>query len=186
VEVPVLVPLSFAPSLRPSFPSFLPPSLPPSLPISSSPPLLPCPSRLFVPSSALVLHLPPPLPPSLPPSLSGQISQALLGSKLDVLTLDGMVELTVPAGIQHDTMLVMRGRGVRELQVKGRAGGRGEEVVGGGEDGISGNRGGDSEFESTSLRLSLPPSRPPFLPPAVRDPDGATRSSTSRSRFPRR
>ncbi|EWM28954.1 chaperone protein [Nannochloropsis gaditana] len=27
-----------------------------------------------------------------------------------------MVELTVPAGIQHDTMLVMRGRGVRELQ----------------------------------------------------------------------
>jgi DnaJ-class molecular chaperone len=40
-----------------------------------------------------------------------------------VLTLDGMVELKVPQGIQHETMLLMRGRGVRELQV-GREGGR--------------------------------------------------------------
>lgn len=33
-----------------------------------------------------------------------------------MLTLDGMVELRLPSGVQHDTMLVMRGRGVRELQ----------------------------------------------------------------------
>jgi len=41
----------------------------------------------------------------------------MLGATIDVLTLDGMVELKVSQGIQHDTMLLMRGRGVRELQV---------------------------------------------------------------------
>lgn len=33
-----------------------------------------------------------------------------------MLTLDGMVELRLPSGVQHETMLVMRGRGIRELQ----------------------------------------------------------------------
>ncbi|KAM3567890.1 hypothetical protein VYU27_009974 [Nannochloropsis oceanica] len=44
------------------------------------------------------------------------VAQAMLGATIDVLTLDGMVELKVSQGIQHDTMLLMRGRGVRELQ----------------------------------------------------------------------
>lgn len=56
-------------------------------------------------------------PPTLPQTQpQPQISQACLGTTLDVLTLDGMVELRLPSGVQHDTMLVMRGRGVRELQ----------------------------------------------------------------------
>lgn len=48
------------------------------------------------------------------------IPQAVLGSKVDVLTLDGMVELTVPAGTSPDTVLLMRGRGVKHVQGRGR------------------------------------------------------------------
>ncbi len=51
-----------------------------------------------------------------PKTHTPQIAQACLGSTLDILTLDGMVELRLPSGVQHDTMLVMRGRGVQELQ----------------------------------------------------------------------
>jgi DnaJ-class molecular chaperone len=43
-----------------------------------------------------------------------------LHRKADVLTLDGMVELTIPAGTTPDTVLMMRKRGVQvsALQVE--------------------------------------------------------------------
>lgn len=44
------------------------------------------------------------------------VAQAVLGATVDVLTLDGLVELKVPSGTQPDTLLIMRGRGVRQLQ----------------------------------------------------------------------
>eukprot|EP00607_Mallomonas_marina_P007662 CAMPEP_0182422458 /NCGR_PEP_ID=MMETSP1167-20130531/8163_1 /TAXON_ID=2988 /ORGANISM="Mallomonas Sp, Strain CCMP3275" /LENGTH=391 /DNA_ID=CAMNT_0024600541 /DNA_START=292 /DNA_END=1467 /DNA_ORIENTATION=- len=40
------------------------------------------------------------------------VTQAILGGTVDVLTLNGMVELKVPAGTQPGTQIVMRGKGV--------------------------------------------------------------------------
>lgn len=43
------------------------------------------------------------------------ISQAILGGKVDVLTLNGMVEVKVPAGTQSGAKLVLRGKGVKDV-----------------------------------------------------------------------
>lgn len=51
---------------------------------------------------------------------------AVLGTSADVLTLDGIVELKVPAGTQPDTKLLMRGKGIRHLGNKTK---RGDHIV---------------------------------------------------------
>ena len=43
------------------------------------------------------------------------VSQAILGATIDVLTLDGMVEMKVPSGTQPDSQLAMRGKGIRRV-----------------------------------------------------------------------
>lgn len=57
--------------------------------------------------------------------------QAALGGKVEVLTIDGMVEVTVPKGSQpeSDVMLLLRGRGLPRLTTSGSPTGRGDQVV---------------------------------------------------------
>lgn len=43
-------------------------------------------------------------------------TQAILGSTVDVLTLDGMVKMKVPVSTQPNTTLLMRGKGVKDIQ----------------------------------------------------------------------
>jgi molecular chaperone DnaJ len=43
------------------------------------------------------------------------VSQAILGDTIDVLTLDGMVEMKVPAGTQPDAQLAMKGKGIKAV-----------------------------------------------------------------------
>jgi DnaJ-class molecular chaperone len=50
--------------------------------------------------------------------------EAVLGTKVDVATIDGKVELTVPAGAQSGQRLRLRGQGLNK-----RKGGRGDEYV---------------------------------------------------------
>lgn len=52
-------------------------------------------------------------------------TQAALGDKIDVETIDGSVKLKIPAGTQSGTVFKLRGRGVARLQ----AGGRGDHYV---------------------------------------------------------
>ena len=51
------------------------------------------------------------------------LSQAVLGGKIDVLTLDGMVKLTVPSGgrVSRAQTLIMRVKGIREVNAVGRS-----------------------------------------------------------------
>lgn len=42
-----------------------------------------------------------------------KFDKAILGSQVDVLTLDGMVAMKVPPGTQPDSVLRLRGKGVR-------------------------------------------------------------------------
>jgi DnaJ-class molecular chaperone len=44
------------------------------------------------------------------------LAQAALGTTVDVVTIDGVVEVKVPPGTQPEATLVLRGRGVRRLQ----------------------------------------------------------------------
>jgi molecular chaperone DnaJ len=46
--------------------------------------------------------------------------QAALGAQIDVPTIDGNVEMTIPAGIQSGKVLRLRGKGVPSLQSSGR------------------------------------------------------------------
>ena len=46
--------------------------------------------------------------------------QAALGAKIEVPTLDGNVEMAIPAGIQSGKVLRLRGKGVPSLQSSGR------------------------------------------------------------------
>ncbi|MDQ0204281.1 molecular chaperone DnaJ [Pectinatus haikarae] len=46
--------------------------------------------------------------------------QASLGDKIEVPTLDGKVEISVPAGIQSGTILRMKGKGIAYLRGNGR------------------------------------------------------------------
>jgi len=47
-------------------------------------------------------------------------AQATLGATLDVLSLDGMVELKVPSGSQPGSKLLMRSKGIKRVQTSGR------------------------------------------------------------------
>lgn len=51
--------------------------------------------------------------------------QAVLGAKVDIETIDGIVELKIPAGTQSETIFKLKGRGVNRL----RQGGRGDHFV---------------------------------------------------------
>ncbi len=46
--------------------------------------------------------------------------QAVMGDKIDVETIDGVVKLNVPAGTQPDTVIRLRSRGVPHLRGSGR------------------------------------------------------------------
>ena len=48
------------------------------------------------------------------------VAQAVLGTRIDVLTLDGMVELKIPPGSQPNSRLVMRNKGIRRVNASGR------------------------------------------------------------------
>lgn len=45
------------------------------------------------------------------------------------MTIDGMVELTVPKGAQPDAVLMLRGRGLPRLTASGSSTGRGNQLV---------------------------------------------------------
>jgi molecular chaperone DnaJ len=53
------------------------------------------------------------------------VAQATLGAKVEVPTVDGPTELTIPSGIQPGKVLRMRGKGVPHL----RGNGRGDQLV---------------------------------------------------------
>jgi len=55
-----------------------------------------------------------------------KLSEAVLGTTVWVRTIDGDVEITVPAGIQPDTQLCVKGRGVPKL---GNPGQRGDHYI---------------------------------------------------------
>lgn len=55
------------------------------------------------------------------------LTQAILGSNIDVLTLDGMVSMKVPAGSQPDSKLMLKGKGVPD--VTGQRRGKGNQYV---------------------------------------------------------
>lgn len=58
-------------------------------------------------------------------SLSVSFPDMVLGTKVDVPTLDGAVKLTIPAGTQPDAMLRIQGHGIGHL----RGSGRGDQFV---------------------------------------------------------
>jgi molecular chaperone DnaJ len=43
------------------------------------------------------------------------LSTAILGGKVDVLTLDGLVELKIPPGTQPESIMSMKGKGIKKL-----------------------------------------------------------------------
>lgn len=45
------------------------------------------------------------------------IAQAVLGAKVDVLTLDGMVTMKIPPGTQPDDVLVLKNKGIKYINV---------------------------------------------------------------------
>jgi DnaJ-class molecular chaperone len=52
-------------------------------------------------------------------------SQAALGDQVEVATIDGPVKIKIPSGTQPETLIRLRGRGVKSV----RGGGRGDEYV---------------------------------------------------------
>ncbi len=61
--------------------------------------------------------------------LSINVSQAALGDKIVVPTVDGDVELLVPPGTQTGKIFRLRGKGVPRLRSDGTNSGRGDELV---------------------------------------------------------
>lgn len=58
------------------------------------------------------------------------VTQAILGGSVDVKTLTGEAELTIPKGCQPEAKMVMRGKGIPHLNGRGRGGGRkGNQIV---------------------------------------------------------
>jgi DnaJ-class molecular chaperone len=47
--------------------------------------------------------------------VTANVIQAIMGTKIDVLTLTGMVEMKVPAGTQPGAQLVMKGKGIKNV-----------------------------------------------------------------------
>lgn len=48
---------------------------------------------------------------------------------MDIMTIDGMVEVTIPKGSQPDAVLMLRGRGMPRLTGTGVSHGRGDQLV---------------------------------------------------------
>jgi molecular chaperone DnaJ len=61
--------------------------------------------------------------------ISLNVAQAALGDKIAVPTVDGQVELTVPAGTQTGKVFRLRGKGVPRLRSDGSNSGRGDQLV---------------------------------------------------------
>ncbi len=58
------------------------------------------------------------------------VTQAILGGSVDVKTLTGEAEMTIPKGCQPDSKMVMRGKGIPYLQGRGVGGNRkGNQIV---------------------------------------------------------
>jgi molecular chaperone DnaJ len=57
------------------------------------------------------------------------VAQATLGDKVIVATVDGDVELTIPAGTQTGKVFRLRGRGFPRLRSDGSNSGRGDQLV---------------------------------------------------------
>ncbi|MBC8099030.1 MAG: molecular chaperone DnaJ, partial [Armatimonadetes bacterium] len=55
--------------------------------------------------------------------------QATLGDKINVPTVDGDVELIIPAGTQSGKIFRMRGKGFPRLRTDGSNSGRGDQLV---------------------------------------------------------
>ena len=55
--------------------------------------------------------------------------QATLGDKIEIPTVDGMVNLTIPAGTQNGKIFRLRGRGFPRLRSDGSNSGRGDQLV---------------------------------------------------------
>lgn len=61
--------------------------------------------------------------------LNLNVAQAALGAKVTVPTIDGDVELTIPAGTQTGKVFRLRGKGVPRLRSDGSNSGRGDQLV---------------------------------------------------------
>lgn len=73
-------------------------------------------SRIPTSVHAVICFLPVRYPCAVPLKfsvLSALLSQAILGGTVDVLTLDGMVSMKIPAGTQPDDVLLLRGKGIK-------------------------------------------------------------------------
>lgn len=57
------------------------------------------------------------------------VAQAALGDKVEVPTVDGDVELTIPAGTQTGKVFRLRGKGIPRLRSDGTNSGRGDQLV---------------------------------------------------------
>jgi len=57
------------------------------------------------------------------------VAQAALGDKVTVPTVDGDVELTIPAGTQTGKVFHLRGKGIPRLRSDGTNSGRGDQLV---------------------------------------------------------
>ncbi len=61
--------------------------------------------------------------------ISINVAQAALGDKLNIPTVDGDVELVIPAGTQTGRVFRLRGKGIPRLRSDGSNSGRGDQLV---------------------------------------------------------
>ncbi len=61
--------------------------------------------------------------------LSINVAQAALGDVIEVPTVDGPAEMTIPPGTQSGKVIRLRGHGVPKLRRDGSTGGRGDQLV---------------------------------------------------------
>jgi molecular chaperone DnaJ len=61
--------------------------------------------------------------------ISVNVAQAALGDKIRIPTVEGEVELTVPAGTQTGKVFRLRGRGAPRLRSDGTSAGKGDQLV---------------------------------------------------------
>ncbi len=57
------------------------------------------------------------------------VAQAALGDKIQIPTVDGMIELVIPAGTQYGKVFRLRGKGIPRLRSDGTNSGRGDQLV---------------------------------------------------------
>jgi molecular chaperone DnaJ len=61
--------------------------------------------------------------------VSINVAQAALGDRVEIPTVDGDVELTIPAGTQTGKVFRLRGKGIPRLRSDGTNSGRGDQLV---------------------------------------------------------